>query len=185
MPDIIRAADLRPEPWKNGGGITREIRSMRTDRGIGWRLSMADVETDGPFSLFADMHRILTVIDGEGLVLEGPDQRLVARCCEPVSFPGDVALDCQLTRGPVRDFNVIFRPDLFDISVSVLASEMEVDLDVQANETVVIFVADGACDVAGARLDRADTFWATSGPINAAVQVGGTALIVRIFQIQV
>ena len=46
-----------------------------------WRLSIAEVDEDGPFSLFEGMARILTVIDGKGMVLESEDGVLDAAYC--------------------------------------------------------------------------------------------------------
>ena len=65
---IVRAADVRPEPWANGGGTTREL--ARADDGS-WRISLADIGSDGPFSVLAGRHRVLTVV-------EGPDGALYA-----------------------------------------------------------------------------------------------------------
>lgn len=59
-------------PWANGGGITREIAALRGAGGILWRISLADVDAEGPFSVFAGLRRILTVIEGAGMVLEDP-----------------------------------------------------------------------------------------------------------------
>ena len=69
---IIRAADCRRMPWKNGRGETVEIAISPDGAGIDdfdWRLSMARVETDGPFSLFAGIDRTLAVLEGEGIFL--------------------------------------------------------------------------------------------------------------------
>ncbi|HAJ22213.1 MAG TPA: HutD-family protein, partial [Rhodospirillaceae bacterium] len=67
---IFKAQDYKETPWKNGGGITREIALKEDEDGFLWRLSIADVRTDGPFSSFPDRHRILTVIAGVGMRLK-------------------------------------------------------------------------------------------------------------------
>ena len=66
---LVRRADLTPRPWKNGGGVTREIAAHPPEAGLDgfdWRLSMADVASDGPFSAFPGIDRTLTVIEGAG-----------------------------------------------------------------------------------------------------------------------
>ena len=75
---IFRQCDLVETPWKNGGGITRNIAKEQDKTGTLWRLSMADVDGDGAFSIFPGLTRILTVIQGDGMVLHGPDGDLQA-----------------------------------------------------------------------------------------------------------
>ena len=53
--EIIRFADLRSEPWRNGGGVTRELAShpqaaSAQDGAWDWRVSIADVTKAGDFS---------------------------------------------------------------------------------------------------------------------------------------
>lgn len=50
---LLKGVDLVEVPWKNGGGITRNIAEGKTALGPTWRLSRADVAGDGPFSNFA------------------------------------------------------------------------------------------------------------------------------------
>ena len=79
---IIRFADLKAEPWRNGGGVTREIaRQASADGGWDWRLSIADVTKAGDFSPVPGMERVLTVIEGELLLLtvDGAERPLEAR----------------------------------------------------------------------------------------------------------
>lgn len=106
----IAASQYRTMPWANGRGLTREIARRDPGGRLLWRLSLADVAEDGPFSAFPGLARILTVVEGAGMRLAGPALRLDARPWEPVHFSGDVALDGQLVAGPVRDLNLIFDP---------------------------------------------------------------------------
>jgi len=63
---VIPFAALAPVPWANGGGVTREIAAGRDADAILWRVSLAEVETEGPFSFLPGLHRILTVVGGAG-----------------------------------------------------------------------------------------------------------------------
>jgi environmental stress-induced protein Ves len=105
---VIDIASLPPSPWRNGGGVTREIARCEDDAGLIWRLSVADVGADGPFSLFPGASRILTVIEGAGLRLRHAGGVIEAAPGVPVSFSGETPIDCTQIAGPVRDFNVIF-----------------------------------------------------------------------------
>ena len=106
----ITIDDIAPAPWKNGGGVTREIALCADDKGMAWRLSVADVARAGPFSAFPGLKRVLTVIEGNGLLLTHPGGVIAARYGAPVRFDGDMAIDCSLVDGPVRDFNLIYDP---------------------------------------------------------------------------
>ena len=75
---IILPEAFHTQPWKNGGGITHEIAREDRDGALLWRLSIAEVASDGPFSAFTGLSRILTVIEGAGLHLHTPEGRLDA-----------------------------------------------------------------------------------------------------------
>jgi len=107
---IIRAADLVERPWRNGGGITREIVEVRRGAELLWRLSMADVASDGPFSDFSGLFRVLTVIDGGAMELITPQGTLMAAPRRPVRFDGGLAVISKLCDGPLRDLNLMFDP---------------------------------------------------------------------------
>ena len=114
---ILRAADRIATPWKNGGGITREIAVWPPGAGLDhfdWRISMAEVREPGPFSLFPDVDRCLTVIEGY-LRLSFSDETSVALDArsEPWTFPGDRACHGLPIGGPVLDLNVMWRRSLY------------------------------------------------------------------------
>jgi hypothetical protein len=110
MPMPIRAAEVAPQAWRNGGGSTREL--LAWPAGPDWklRLSLADVAADGPFSAFPGVQRWFAVIEGAGVVLtlaEG-ERRLTPRG-EPLCFDGAEAPGCRLIEGPTRDLNLMLR----------------------------------------------------------------------------
>ncbi len=110
---IRRAADYRRMPWKNGGGVTTEIArggGSSDGDGFDWRISIADVAIDGPFSLFPGIQRTIAVIDGAGMDLlfaDGEAHRLFPH--QPFTFDGARAVESRLLLGPVRDLNVMVR----------------------------------------------------------------------------
>ncbi|MGO6905167.1 HutD family protein, partial [Rhizobium ruizarguesonis] len=70
---ILRAGDYKRMPWKNGKGETVEIAVFPPDASINdfdWRVSMATVAEDGPFSIFPGIDRTLAILDGNGMVLD-------------------------------------------------------------------------------------------------------------------
>jgi environmental stress-induced protein Ves len=104
---ILTPSDYQSMPWKNGGGVTTEIHKATSPAGeINWRLSIADVASDGPFSVFPGIDRWIMVIEGAGmeLTIDGETIR-VDRPFEPLYFSGDAKTDCRLIDGKIRDFN--------------------------------------------------------------------------------
>jgi len=110
---IIAPSQYRRTPWKNGGGLTEEIAAHPDGAaldGFDWRVSIAAVDRDGPFSRFPGVDRTITMIEGAGIRLSGPDRDVVLDTLfEPYVFDGGDAVDCTLVRGAVSDFNAMFR----------------------------------------------------------------------------
>jgi uncharacterized protein len=117
---LILPEGFATSPWKNGGGVTHEVARAEGPKGWLWRLSIAEVASDGPFSRFEGLTRILTVISGAGLDLHLPDQVLAARPLQPTVFSGDTPVESRMLAGPIRDFNVIYDADLIEASVEVI-----------------------------------------------------------------
>lgn len=111
---IIRAADCLVMPWKNGGGTTTEIAVAPEGASLSdfdWRISMAHVGQDGPFSSFPGIDRTLSVLTGAGITLAFGDGERVAldRSSAPYPFAADRAVDGLLVDGPIDDLNVMSR----------------------------------------------------------------------------
>lgn len=108
---VLRAADRAASPWKNGGGVTREVASSPAGTGdFDWRVSLADVADGGPFSEFPGIDRIITVVRGEGMALTVDGvETIVSERYQPFAFSGDAKTDCRLLGGPLVDFNVMTR----------------------------------------------------------------------------
>ncbi|MGB6009171.1 HutD family protein [Castellaniella sp.] len=117
MQDAIRfipAAELRPAPWKNGGGTTRQIAIFPDDAGPDdfiWRISAADVASDGPFSHWEDIDRILILTEGGPLRLTRTDtgQETLLGTGARLYFAGETPYTAALTAGPAKDFNLMLR----------------------------------------------------------------------------
>jgi environmental stress-induced protein Ves len=98
----------RPVPWRNGGGTTRELATWPDAQAWRWRISVAEIAQDGPFSRFEGVERQFAVLSGAGVVLSFGDQRHVLTPADaPLGFSGDTPCDCRLLEGPTLDFNVM------------------------------------------------------------------------------
>jgi environmental stress-induced protein Ves len=136
---IIRSADYRRMTWKNGGGETREIAISPPGAaldGFDWRISMARVAADGPFSLFPGIDRTLAILDGRGirLAIAGRAPVDLLADSDPVSFPGDVPTASVLIDGPVTDLNVMTRRGVVthEMIRHRLAAPVDLVIDAQA-----------------------------------------------------
>ena len=150
---IIRAADCRRMPWKNGGGETIEIAVSPAGAGLDdfdWRVSMARVEVDGPFSTFPGIDRTLAILEGEGMMLEieGRSPGTLTVGSLPLSFPADVATAASLIAGPISDLNVMSRRGRSTHSVTRFAVREPVELVAAADATFILCQAGNAHAVA-------------------------------------
>ena len=111
---LLRRDGYRRMPWRNGQGLTEEILALPEAAGIDsfdWRLSIAHVGADGPFSLFPGIDRTIALLDGAGLALdlpEGQNVRLEAGG-DPFTFPGEWAISGRNAAGPTIDLNIMTR----------------------------------------------------------------------------
>ncbi len=123
---VLRAKDYKRMPWKNGGGETVEIAIFPEKASLAdfdWRVSMATVATNGPFSSFPGIDRTLSILQGKGmrLMIEGRKPALLTGETAPLPFPADVATSATLVDGPIVDLNVMTRRSRLTHSVQRVA----------------------------------------------------------------
>jgi len=161
---VLRAADYRRMAWKNGGGETIEIAAWPPRAGLAnfdWRVSMARVASDGPFSIFAGVDRTLCVLEGKGVVVhvEGRAPRGLTKSSAPFSFAGDARIAAQLIDGAVTDLNAMTRRDRFRHRVRRLRINGRREISATAAQAL-LFCHSGSAVVkspaGAARLDALD-----------------------------
>ncbi|MDQ0754996.1 HutD family protein [Arthrobacter sp. B3I4] len=124
--EIIRYAELKPRPWRNGGGATRELARFpapaqrAADESWDWRVSIADVTKAGAFSSFPGMERVLTVVEGELLLLTVDGAEHPLERYRPFRFTGDAEAAGALPTGDIRDLNVLTRAGVFKGYTSII-----------------------------------------------------------------
>ena len=127
-PQRFNRQDLVATPWKNGAGLTREIVCEPAGSDMSsfdWRMSIAHIGQDGPFSLFPGVDRVITLLEGAGMRLLGQAAGLDHRLDQPLqpfAFAGDVALQGHLLGGECHDFNVMTRRGRCQAKVRVCRS---------------------------------------------------------------
>lgn len=115
-PRPLRLAEQPDEAWRNGGGRTRTLAAdPASENRVAprWRLSVATVEVDGPFSTFPGLERYALLLDGPGLGLSGPEgERRLAPVDTPIRFPGEWPLQARTHGpGPNRVLNLMVQRD--------------------------------------------------------------------------
>jgi environmental stress-induced protein Ves len=149
---VIRSAEYRRMPWKNGGGETREIAVSPPGAQLDafdWRISMARVAVDGPFSLFPGIDRTLMILGGRGvsLAIGGRPPVDLGVGSDPFPFPGDVPAAASLIGGPITDLNVMTRRGAVEHEVTRLRLGENVDRAIDA-DAALLLCHDGSVEVA-------------------------------------
>jgi uncharacterized protein len=143
--NLIRGESLVPMPWKNGGGVTREIDAEPKGAALDaftWRLSIANVDVAGAFSRFADIDRTLVLLKGAGMHLHEASGRVHA-LTQPLamaSFAGETPIDATLDNGPTRDFNVMVRRGRATATVQAHRSSTSLSLTDDVGLTLIFCV---------------------------------------------
>lgn len=140
---ILRNNDHRRMPWKNGGGETTEIAVFPPDADLsefGWRVSMATVASDGPFSVFSGIDRTLSILEGEGMELDiaGRQPVVLTRASEPLAFPADAATSACLVAGTITDLNIMTRRGQWTHKVERRTFEGQHDLYADGGVTLLL-----------------------------------------------
>ncbi len=147
-------------PWKNGGGVTVEIAVFPENASVDnfdWRISTATVASDGPFSVFTDIDRTLSVLEGDGIILsvEGlADQELKGET-SPFCFSADSPTSAKLLGSAITDLNVMTRRGHFTHQVSRYGVSESVNLSLNG-ATVLVFCSKGAVQAGDTQLEAND-----------------------------
>jgi environmental stress-induced protein Ves len=146
MTQLIQYANLRSAPWKNGGGSTTEIAISPSGAHLDdfeWRVSLATIAQDGPFSSFPGIDRSLALVDGDGVLLDFGDERFVLSPSEPlIEFEGEDAVHATVTGQHTTDFNVMTRRGVCRHRLELRAVRGKEALKRRAG-TTVLFLAEG------------------------------------------
>lgn len=190
---VIPANEYRRVRWRNGAGWTREIHA-HGDVGADawdWRLSIAEIEQDAPFSTFPGTDRELVLLSGQGLRLrfDQDDTRLLEPPHGRFRFAGEHPVTGELVDGRTEDFNVMWRRDRYtaDVLHRPLVGAMVLFAD--ARETWVLHLLAGHAHfdtVSGLPpLAAGDTaLLAEPHRTRFLVDGGGEALLVRLRRIE-
>ncbi len=164
-PLVLKADTYRRMPWKNGAGETVEIAVFPPEADLatfGWRVSMATVGSDGPFSVFPGIDRTLSILQGDGMELDiaGRSPVVLTQASEPLAFPADAATSARLVSGATVDLNVMTRRGQWVHQVEKRIVEGQHHMDAEGGVTMLLSLGNVRIDsgdhaVELARLDCA------------------------------
>jgi environmental stress-induced protein Ves len=142
----IELLSVAPSPWRNGGGVTRELLAWPAAQDWHWRLSVAEVAHSGPFSRFEGVQRWFAVLHGAGVRLSvGGRSHVLTGASAPLCFDGALLADCELLDGATQDFNLMLRAGQGAAHMRRVAGETS--FDVSAASTVAIYTTDSGATV--------------------------------------
>lgn len=197
---LIRGAELVAVPWKNGGGLTREVAAFPSSGGAQgatsadfvWRVSVAEVAQAGPFSRFDGVDRTLVLLSGAGMLLDEIGEagvvstQVLRQPLDMARFDGETRIDARLVDGATRDFNLMVRRDVALGEVDVWRTGVQGAQRALDGDVVLLFCASGAVTVALAadpaqavRLDSGDTL-RVDGPNALACTLAGDGAVLAI-----
>lgn len=150
---VVRRSDYRSSPWRNGGGVTHEIARAPQSHGqsgaeFAWRLSLAHIDGDGPFSDFRGYQRAITLVSGGACRLLGLRKGgwELRESGSTALFDGGAAVSCELLAGPCEDLNLMVREPGQIVAVDHFALFPSEPDAVPANCNVAVFCLEGAID---------------------------------------
>ena len=148
---VLRAQDYRRMRWRNGAGWTSEVFRFPDADDWSWRLSIAEVETDAPFSTFPGVERALVLLEGNGMRLRFDDgeTRELLPPGGMLWFSGERPLVGQLVDGPSRDFNLMWKRDRLDAQLWRKPLVGAMVLFVDPGETWVVHMLSGQAQFPG------------------------------------
>ena len=183
---VIPANEYRRERWRNGLGWTREIHAAGDP--WQWRLSIAEIDQDAPFSSFPGVDRELVLLSGNGLRLRFDDGE--STLLEPphgrLRFAGERAVTGELVDGPTQDFNLMWRRDAIDAQLWHRPLVGPMVIFAEAGTTWAVHLLAGqarfADDSGLPGLEAGDTALLVAGDqrLRHVLDGGGEALLVRL-----
>jgi environmental stress-induced protein Ves len=147
----LASAGRHPVAWKNGGGVTTEIAAAPPGASLedfDWRVSLATIAADGPFSIFPDVDRTLVMHEGGvRLAVAGRDPIDLTPASAPLTFPGDAAITAKLATPAASVLNVMVRRGQWRAQVKRLEVSGETGPRMMDHHTL-LFVAAGQVSLA-------------------------------------
>lgn len=155
-PIILAPSDYRSMPWRNGLGTTVELakQALSDSDGFAWRLSMADVTSDGAFSNFSGYERTLLLLEGGGITLDcNADQHRLEQTLQIARFRGEDSTMATLHAGPIKDFNIMTHRQTCSAVVTAGMETTGIQTSIEA-DVLLIYAVNGDLELESELLSR-------------------------------
>lgn len=176
MLSLISASSYTRRLWKNGGGLTHEIAADVFEGTELWRVSLATIERDGPFSDFRGYDRTIVALD-PGVELDVDGRRVVLERNVPFVFAGEARVVAYVRSGPTRDLNVVTLRDEFLHDMEIVTSPQRFVLD--EDEIAFVYAIEGTAAANGLACTAGDTL-VFDGEEAVDVTTAACAAVIRI-----
>lgn len=140
---IIRYEECESSLWKNGGGSTKQLLIWPKGADLSnfdFRISIATISSDGPFSLFHGIDRQLCILEGEGVRLNikgndlGQSEEIVLRPNDPpFCFSGETQIESKLLDNQILDFNVMTRRGNYTARIERIECTGTIQIEAKVN----------------------------------------------------
>lgn len=173
---VQRFSEHHAMPWANDLGTSYEVASDRNATGEWtWRVAIAPVVEDGPFSVMPGVVRELVVIEGNGMVLDVDGESVECLPGQVVRFSGDSATCARLVDGPVVDLGLMtVRGSITGSMIVVVDVGDVIECDVLVAIGDAVFEDENGEDY---RLGSKDALLGVRGYL--LVLLGGTAIAIQ------
>ncbi len=138
--DVYPIDAIPTEPWRNGGGTTRTIATGGAD----WRVSLASIERDGPYSRFPGMSRVSLILGGQGVVLRNDAAVVPLRPMRVTAYDGDADWGATLVDGPSVALNAMTAKRRYRANVRLVDEPIAIAPGCPA----IVVALGGGCDFA-------------------------------------
>ncbi len=188
---ILKASDGVQTPWRNGGGVTREVAAWPPGTGASdfdWRISIATVSRGGPFSAFPGVDRELAVLEGVlRLSIQGRDELSLGPQSPSVHFQGDVLTSGDPRGAPVIDLNVMTRRGKYSSRMTRVPIQGRRGIAKRAGVAFIVALAPMTASQRGHEheLSPYDALWleASDGDVDVTVAAAGDAAACMLIEI--
>ena len=183
---VLAAADRVAMPWLNGDGVTSEVvaRPVGGDpAAFDWRLSVATITGDNPFSGYPGVDRLLMPLSVQGLDLLDGGAPVHVRQYDVHRFAGENEVASFGVWAPTLCLNLMTRRAR--CTGSLLLTQVSSDWTVQAGdeEAVVLVVLDGFLHLGERRLTVLDAVLVERGG-RATVRGAARVAVARVASVR-
>lgn len=175
---VLRFATLPESRWANGAGTTVELdRAPATQAaGFGWRVSVATVDSPGPFSALPGIDRTIIALGPAALELTTPEGSARIEPFSAMSFAGEDAVGVPRISAPSRDLNVMTRRGEWRHEAEIRFGG---SFTVRSEGPVLIVALDGTARIGDIELEPLDALSAPAGDftVGASLHVAVLRLV--------